>query len=120
MRWGMREDPAVPSPPLSRSTMIDIFDKEHLPPTPPEEIDAALARLSEKAAWWAGTSVEERIGLLERVMADTRDAAEAWVRDACLHKGISFDEPVAGEEWFVGPALTIMANALRVADGIGR
>ena len=94
--------------------MIDIFDKEYLPPTPPEEIDAALARLKEKAEWWAGTSVEERIGMLERVMADTKAVAEAWVRDACEHKGISFDEPVAGEEWFVGPALTIrLARLLR-------
>ncbi|NND85510.1 MAG: aldehyde dehydrogenase [Acidimicrobiia bacterium] len=87
--------------------MIDIFDKEYLPPTPPEEIDAALGRLSEKAEWWAGTSVEERIRLLERVMEDTRDVAEEWVRDACLHKGISFDDVVSGEEWLVGPALTI-------------
>lgn len=94
--------------------MIDPFDQEYLPPTPPEEIDAALGRLATKAEWWAGTSVEERIGLLERVMADTRDAAEEWVRDACAHKGISFDEQVAGEEWFVGPVLTIrLARLLR-------
>lgn len=94
--------------------MIDIFDKEYLPPTPPGEIDAALARLAEKAEWWAGTSVEERIGLLERVMADTRDAGEDWVRDACEQKGISFDEPVSGEEWFVGPTLVVrLARLLR-------
>lgn len=94
--------------------MIDIFDKEYLPPTPPEEVDAALARLASRAEWWAGTSVGERIGLLERVMADTRAAAEDWVRDACLHKGIPFDEPVAGEEWFVGPVLTIrLARLMR-------
>lgn len=93
-----------------------IFAQEHRPPTPPGEIDAALERLSARAEWWASTSVEERIGLLERVMADTRTVAEAWVRDACAHKGIAFDEAVAGEEWFVGPVLTIrLARLLRDA-----
>ena len=35
-----------------------------------------------------------------------RGAAPAWVEDICRLKGIRTDEPMAGEEWLSGPAVT--------------
>ena len=48
---------------------------------------------------WASTSVAERIGLLDRVIADTLAAAPDWVADACRAKGIAPGTPAVGEEW---------------------
>ena len=41
----------------------------------------------------------ERIGLLERVIADTLAAAPDWIADACRAKGIAPGTSAVGEEW---------------------
>ena len=60
---------------------------------------AAVETVAASRERWANTSVAERIGLLERVIADTLAAAADWVADACRAKGIAPGTPAVGEEW---------------------
>ncbi|MER3390375.1 MAG: aldehyde dehydrogenase family protein [Microcella sp.] len=49
--------------------------------------------------------------LLRSVRAATLASAADWVRAACAIKGISLDEPAAGEEWSTGPYSLITATS---------
>jgi len=64
-----------------------------------EGLGEAVATVAGNRERWANTSVGERIGLLERVIADTLAAAPDWVADACRAKGIAPGTPAVGEEW---------------------
>jgi acyl-CoA reductase-like NAD-dependent aldehyde dehydrogenase len=64
-----------------------------------EGLDAAVASVAASRERWANTSVGERVGLLERVIADTLAAAPDWIADACRAKGIAPGTPAVGEEW---------------------
>ncbi len=77
-----------------------------IPPTPIDELKATLELLSSHRQAWLEVDIDERIALLQSVIDNAVEVGEAWVRAACDAKGISFDEPVAGEEWHAGPVLT--------------
>ena len=62
-------------------------------------LGAAVASVAASRERWANTSVAERIGLLERVIADTLAAAPDWIADACRAKDIAPGTPAVGEEW---------------------
>ncbi len=76
-------------------------------PTSTTDLDAALDVLARKSQEWVTLPIPTRIELLDAVIENTRRVADRWVEAACLHKGISKDAPVAGEEWHSGPVLTI-------------
>jgi len=76
-------------------------------PTAERELDAKVERLAARAKEFAQLPIGNKIALLEEGLAGTRAIATEWVKAACQAKGISFDAPVAGEEWLAGPALTL-------------
>lgn len=71
------------------------------------ELDKQLARLREHAREFARLSLGKKIELLNDIHVRTHEVAADWVRAACNAKGISIEEPVSGEEWIAGPALTL-------------
>jgi acyl-CoA reductase-like NAD-dependent aldehyde dehydrogenase len=75
-------------------------------PTPLAECDRAVARVHAKRDAWLAVTIAQRIAYLERCLQGVREAAPAWVEDICRLKGIRSDEPLAGEEWLGGPAVT--------------
>lgn len=81
--------------------------RHSIPVTSVAEMDAAVADLQAAKDSWTATSLDQRIGYLDRLIERTSVVAERWVRLACSAKGISFDAPVAGEEWHAGPVLMI-------------
>ncbi len=97
---------------MSGAPVFNQFEQAGATATPPEVLDSWLEELRTKAPAWAGTPIEQRIELLDRVMVDTVEAAEPWVRDACAAKGIDFDSPLAGEEWWPGPVLVVRTARL--------
>ncbi|MGO8996427.1 MAG: aldehyde dehydrogenase family protein [Polyangiaceae bacterium] len=78
-----------------------------VPATPQEALDAAVARVSAQKGAWTLVGIPERIRLLERCIEGLVAVAEGWVADACGAKGIAPGDPLAGEEWIVGPSTTI-------------
>ena len=80
--------------------------KPAIPPTPLAECDQAVARVHAKRDAWLAVGIEQRIAYLERCLVGVREAAPAWVEDLTRLKGIRMDEPLAGEEWLSGPAVT--------------
>ncbi len=77
------------------------------PPTELSRLDALLARLSDEALPFARLPVSQKIALLRELSRRTQAISEEWVTAACRAKGISLDEPVSGEEWIGGPAVTL-------------
>jgi aldehyde dehydrogenase (NAD(P)+) len=77
------------------------------PPTDRLRLDAELTRLSEQARHFARLPVAQKMDMLRDIQRRTHEVAEEWVTAACRAKGISLDEPVAGEEWIAGPAVTL-------------
>ena len=71
------------------------------------DLDAMLVELKEAAPGWVAASLDERIALLERVMADTAAVADAWVADACTAKGVELGSDIEWEETYGGPALVV-------------
>ncbi|MGH7435031.1 MAG: hypothetical protein ACRENE_05090, partial [Polyangiaceae bacterium] len=76
-------------------------------PTAERDLDRQVGRLAEQARPFARLSVAKKIDLLRDLHRRTADVASEWVRVACGAKGISLDEPVSGEEWIAGPAVTL-------------
>ena len=76
------------------------------------EIDRAVAAVRARCAAWAGVTVAERTRLLDRMIADTESVARQWVQAECERKRIRFGTPVAGEEWFLGPSITLRGMRL--------
>jgi hypothetical protein len=85
------------------------------PDSTPEELDAMASALAAAAPGWAAAGLDERIALLEQVVADARDGAADWVAAACEAKGIEFLGPLDWEEWYGGPAL-VVRNARMLRD----
>ncbi len=75
--------------------------------TPFDVLDAAVERVAAHKDEWTKLGIPERIRLLERCIDGLVAVADAWVADACRAKGISPDDPLAGEEWIAGPSSTI-------------
>jgi hypothetical protein len=79
---------APASPPPGATAVVD-----------EQGLDAVVASVAASRERWANTSVGERVGLLERVIADTLAAAPEWIADARRAKGIALGTPAVGEEW---------------------
>jgi aldehyde dehydrogenase (NAD(P)+) len=77
------------------------------PPTEQRELDARLGRLKEAAQGFARLGIGQKIALLEDVQKRMHALAAEWVAAACRAKAIPFDEPLSGEEWIAGPAVTL-------------
>jgi acyl-CoA reductase-like NAD-dependent aldehyde dehydrogenase len=75
-------------------------------PTSIAEVDAAVARVAARRDAWLGTGIEARIALLRRCLLGVTEVASGWAADMCRVKGLSPDEPLAGEEWLGGPVTT--------------
>ena len=84
-------------------------------PSPdPALLDAAVADVAAHAASWAATGPASRAGLLDRVLQDTRAAAEGWLAEACRAKGLDPGSSEAGEELLAGIVTVVrMARLLR-------
>ncbi|HSS23666.1 MAG TPA: aldehyde dehydrogenase family protein [Mycobacterium sp.] len=65
--------------------------------------DQTLADLTAAKPRWAGLSIADKLGYLERLRPLVRDAAAEWVAAAVKAKGIPAGSPLAGEEWISGP-----------------
>jgi acyl-CoA reductase-like NAD-dependent aldehyde dehydrogenase len=76
------------------------------------EIESAVAAVAARRGAWARTGISARIALLDRLIADTDRVAASWAEAECARKGVAFDSPAAGEEWFLGPAFTLRALRL--------
>jgi hypothetical protein len=75
-----------------------------IPPTPIDQLDAAVASLVDRAPVWSALDVPARIALLDELIEDTLAAAPAWTQRAAEAKGIARDSPLMGEDWLGGPA----------------
>jgi hypothetical protein len=74
------------------------------PPTPIDQLDAAVASLVDRAPVWSALDVPARIAVLDELIEDTLAAAPAWTQRAAEAKGIARDSPLMGEDWLSGPA----------------
>ncbi|MEU6271063.1 aldehyde dehydrogenase family protein [Streptomyces populi] len=66
-------------------------------------LDRALADLRANAGTWTATPVEQRIGLLERLLPRIEAAAPAMVADAARAKGYEVTAGWAAEDWVTAP-----------------
>jgi len=89
-----------------------------------EGLGQAVGTVVASGGRWRNTSVAERIGLLERVIADTLAAAPDWIADACRAKGIAPGTPAVSEEWvqlaFVVRNARLLRDSLREITREGR
>lgn len=65
-------------------------------------LDAAVLAVASNVDRWASTGPAAREALLERVVADTAAAQDAWIAAACEAKGLPLGTFAAGEELFAG------------------
>lgn len=94
-------------------------------PTPIEDLDKAVATLTDNKDRWATMDIAGRIDLLQQAMDCTLADGEAQVRSACTAKRIDFDSPAAAEEWLGGPMTTmrnlrLLVDALEDIESFGR
>ncbi len=75
--------------------------------TPFEEADAIATRLAHRKDAWLQIGIPERIRCLEKCIERVMTVAEVWVEAACRAKGIDPQSTLAGEEWYVGPVVTV-------------
>ncbi|MGH1352072.1 MAG: aldehyde dehydrogenase family protein [Methyloligellaceae bacterium] len=72
-----------------------------------EPLDKAIAELKANKDKWAATGIEERIALLNEMRDALLEVSEAWAQTAARKKQIAPGSPLAGEEWFAGPAAVL-------------
>jgi acyl-CoA reductase-like NAD-dependent aldehyde dehydrogenase len=75
--------------------------------TPREQVDAAIACLSDRKNNWLTIGIPDRIAYLRHCLAGVEAVSEDWVNAACTAKGIVPDSRLAGEEWIAGPVATL-------------
>lgn len=75
--------------------------------TTSQQLDELLAKLSSRAADWAHTTIPRRLVYLEECLAATWRVSERWVQAACQAKGLGANSYLAGEEWAMGPMITL-------------
>lgn len=86
--------------------------------TPAAEIDQHLEVLAAHKKGWLGTSIEERLRLLEACIVGMDAVKDRWVRALCDVKKIPAGDNLEGEEWVAGPVavvrnLRLLVSALR-------
>ena len=77
------------------------------PPTHERALEESVRRLRDHATEFARLPIARKVELLRDLRRRTSEVADEWVAAACRAKGIPADRPVAGEEWFAGPALIL-------------
>ncbi len=77
-----------------------VSETDHVP-------DEALRALRAHASTWVATGPAERVRLLEQVLADTVDVADAWVKACISAEGLDPRDPSSGEEAMVGPYILL-------------
>jgi aldehyde dehydrogenase (NAD(P)+) len=88
-------------------------------PTPPAELERALARLRERADELARLSIASRIQLLRSALRGYKDAAPEAVRAICAVKGLAPEGDPAAEEWLVGP-MPVLRNIRLLIETLER
>lgn len=74
---------------------------------PHDDLDDVLAGLADAAPGWVAADLDERITLVEQLRASTHAVAEEWAAVAADAKGVPADSPLRGEDWLVGPMVTL-------------
>ena len=77
-----------------------------LPTTALKTADEIVTHLANQKNTWAQLEIPQRISYLQRCIDGVLAVAQPWTEAACHAKGIQ-STPVAGEEWFSGPFVTI-------------
>jgi acyl-CoA reductase-like NAD-dependent aldehyde dehydrogenase len=78
-----------------------------LEPTPLAECERALHHLAAEKSAFAQLGIPERIALLDRILAATRDVAAEWASKAQQAKGLDPADSSSGEEWLAGPVVAL-------------
>lgn len=85
-------------------------------PTPTEpwapELEQAVSELSRNKVRWLRLPIAGKIEYAKGLLAGTVRTAPGQVQAACEAKGVSFDSPLAGEDWIGGPY--VVARHLRL------
>ncbi|KAA3640980.1 MAG: aldehyde dehydrogenase family protein [Armatimonadetes bacterium] len=87
-------------------------------------IDQAVADLQESKDRWVTLPIVDKIAYLDAIKDKTVSVAEPWVEAATKAKGLSMDQPAAGEEWLAGPFTVLWylkdlrTSLVRLASGI--
>jgi acyl-CoA reductase-like NAD-dependent aldehyde dehydrogenase len=76
-------------------------------PTPRAELDAAVEAVAAAADSWARLATEERIALLDELIAAFLAVSPRWVEASEGAEGIDPEGPYGGEEWVVGPYIVL-------------
>ena len=89
------------------------------------ELDREVERVAAAGPRWSGTSLADRIELLDELRTRFDAVAEPWVRTALEPEGLTEADPRAGEEWLGGPyivarQLRLFARTLREFERRGR
>jgi len=98
---------------MAASNVVDPQVSSHAQPATPaaaasreppaDDVDARVARVASRKDDWVRVPIAERVALLRRCLDGIVAVADRWVKDGCALKGVSPDEPLAGEEWVGGP-----------------
>lgn len=72
-----------------------------------DELDQAVKTVKAKALEWARLPVARKLALLRACAPLVEKHAEEWVRLGGEAKGLPPTDPIAGEEWFLGPVITL-------------
>lgn len=75
--------------------------------TSAEQADILLQSLTHRKAAWVQVSLADRLNMLQRCVTSVYQWAAVWAEAACGAKGIDPTSPLAGEEWLVGPTVTL-------------
>ena len=89
----------------------------------PAQIDVDVAALQANKQAWARLPIPQKIDYIEGIRTRTAKVARSWVEAAVKAKGLSMDNPLAGEEWTSGPFAVLMLlndleeSLVRIAAG---
>jgi acyl-CoA reductase-like NAD-dependent aldehyde dehydrogenase len=77
--------------------------------TAPRRLEEAVARAREAAPRWARAPLSERIAVARSMLAGLHRVAPRLAREGCAAKGLSLDQPSAGDEWLAGAYIALRA-----------
>jgi acyl-CoA reductase-like NAD-dependent aldehyde dehydrogenase len=77
-----------------------------------ESLEATVQRLAARKTVWTRLGIDERIAILDRLLADGTAVAEEWVRAECRAKHRSPDERAAADVWIGGPLFWLRSARL--------
>jgi acyl-CoA reductase-like NAD-dependent aldehyde dehydrogenase len=72
-----------------------------------EQLDRAVAELQASRRTWAALPVEDRLRLLDRILADFAAVDDEWVEACRRAEGITEQPEFGGEEWLAGPYVVL-------------